>query len=131
MRAVAAPHALAPVVLSGSNMDYDTLEGFRRRLHLRRVSLLERRRQALADEAELLAEREPDWEDAAAAQSAATVLDSLGESERVGLERIRRALARIADGSYGECLACGDAIEDERLRTIPETDRCARCAPPH
>jgi RNA polymerase-binding protein DksA len=112
-------------------MDYETLERFRRRLHLRRASLIERRRHALADEAELLAEREPDWEDAAAAQSAASVLDRLGESERVTLDRIRAALVRVADGSYGECAACGEEIDDERLMAVPETDRCARCAPAH
>ncbi len=112
-------------------MDYETLESFRRRLYLLRASLMERRQHALADDAELLAEREPDWEDAAAAESAATVLESLSESERVSLDRIRASLDRIAAGTYGTCAACGEEIDDERLLAVPETDRCGRCAPAH
>ena len=52
-------------------MDTQTLEQFRRTLLGRRSTLLQGWRQAQADENELLAEREPDWEDAAAAVTAA------------------------------------------------------------
>jgi len=31
-------------------------------------------------------------------------------------------------GTYGECASCGDLIDEERLRLVPDTDRCARCA---
>lgn len=40
----------------------------------------------------------------------------------------RRALARIADGTYGRCVSCGNAIPAERLEAIPTVERCARCA---
>ena len=87
-------------------MDHATLEEFRRRLLGRRISLLNRRQRALAGEHELLAEREPDWEDAAASSTAVSVLESLSESERSGLVRIQTALERIEQGTYDECAAC-------------------------
>ena len=109
-------------------MNTQTMEGFRHTLLGRRRSLLRRRQHALADESELLAEREPDWEDAAAALTAASVLDGLGEVERGALLRIEYSLRRIAHGTYGTCARCGGAIEVARLRAVPDADRCARCA---
>jgi RNA polymerase-binding transcription factor len=37
------------------------------------------------------------------------------------------ALARVADGSYGECAECGGDIGPERLRAYPTALRCIRC----
>jgi RNA polymerase-binding transcription factor DksA len=37
------------------------------------------------------------------------------------------ALQRIADGSYGTCRDCGDAIPQARLLAIPAALRCATC----
>ena len=37
------------------------------------------------------------------------------------------ALDRVADGSYGQCVSCGDAIPFERLSAIPETLYCIAC----
>ncbi|HMF42051.1 MAG TPA: hypothetical protein VKQ32_15365 [Polyangia bacterium] len=126
--AVPGPADLASRVLLPPNMDYQTLEGFRRKLLGRRISLLERRQRALAAEDALLAEREPDWEDAAAAQSAATVLDGVGEAERGALIRIQSALARIERGTYDECGRCHGAISEDRLRAVSDTELCERCA---
>ena len=109
-------------------MNHETLERFRRKLLGTRTTLLERRRQAMADEDELLGVREPDWEDEAAAVTAATVLHSIGEKERRVLARIQASLDRIDSGTYGECVDCRGAIGEGRLRAIPEADRCARCA---
>jgi RNA polymerase-binding transcription factor DksA len=38
--------------------------------------------------------------------------------------RIDAALARVKDGSYGTCAACGKSIPEERLEVIPETPYC-------
>jgi RNA polymerase-binding transcription factor DksA len=37
------------------------------------------------------------------------------------------ALARITDGTYGECIDCGDAIGIKRLDAWPTAKRCIRC----
>ena len=109
-------------------MNYERLETFRRRLLGLRIMLLRRRGQALADEQGLVAEREVDWPDAAANETAATVLESLSEGERKALARINASLERMERGSYGECAVCREAIDEERLQTLPDTDRCVRCA---
>lgn len=41
---------------------------------------------------------------------------------------IDAALARIADGSYGQCEVCGGAIGRDRLRALPAIRRCVTCA---
>jgi DnaK suppressor protein len=109
-------------------MDHDTLERFRRRLLGHRFFLLQRGRRASAEEQELLAEHEPDWVDVAANQTAATVLERLGETERRELDRIDLALKRMELGLYGECVVCRDPIDAQRLRAVPDTDHCASCA---
>jgi RNA polymerase-binding transcription factor DksA len=109
-------------------MTYDKLERFRGALLLRRHGLMNRQRTASRDEHELIAEREPDWLDAAALDTAATVLETLGGSERAAIGQIDAALERMARGTYGACVTCGGIVDDERLRSVPETDRCGRCA---
>jgi DnaK suppressor protein len=39
-----------------------------------------------------------------------------------------RAARRIADGSYGRCVRCGDPIPAERLDALPAVETCLRCA---
>jgi RNA polymerase-binding protein DksA len=128
------PTALGALVVLGIHpavalsMNYETLEVFRRWLLERRLSLSERRAHALAAEQQLRAEHEPDWEDAAAVESASSLLNNLSEADRYAMARINASLERIEQGRYGECAVCGDAIDPERLRAVPETDRCGHCA---
>jgi RNA polymerase-binding transcription factor len=44
------------------------------------------------------------------------------------LDDVRRALAKLAEGSYGTCDACGRAIPPERLDAIPWAVLCIACA---
>ena len=41
---------------------------------------------------------------------------------------IRRALGRIEDGTYGECVKCGEPIAEGRLEARPEAALCIACA---
>jgi RNA polymerase-binding transcription factor DksA len=40
---------------------------------------------------------------------------------------LTKALRRLRDGNYGECIYCGGAIPTERLMVIPETEHCLGC----
>jgi RNA polymerase-binding transcription factor DksA len=100
----------------------------RKTLLERRRSLLSVRNAALDAESILLAELEPDVFDTAADVTGARALDRLGEIERLELDRIGRALERIAAGTYGTCAGCGEPIPAARLRVVPEADRCTHCA---
>lgn len=46
---------------------------------------------------------------------------------RQRLERITSALSRLEQGTYGECLRCGDTIEERRLAIQPECTLCQSC----
>jgi len=46
---------------------------------------------------------------------------------RTVLRLIEAALNRIADGSFGICVGCGEAIQDRRLHALPWTQFCLRC----
>jgi RNA polymerase-binding transcription factor DksA len=41
---------------------------------------------------------------------------------------VNRALLRIEQGSYGECVRCGDGIAPKRLEARPEAALCFACA---
>ncbi len=43
------------------------------------------------------------------------------------IRAIERALRRIALGTYGICVSCGQPIERERLQAHPTANRCAVC----
>jgi DnaK suppressor protein len=41
---------------------------------------------------------------------------------------VKRALARIDDGTYGQCVRCGEDIAPARLDARPEAALCIDCA---
>ncbi len=43
------------------------------------------------------------------------------------LQQIKSALARIGDGSFGQCIRCGEVIPPERLEVMPYAQMCIRC----
>jgi DnaK suppressor protein len=40
------------------------------------------------------------------------------------IDKVEHALARIGDGSFGRCEACGNSIEAERLDALPYATLC-------
>jgi DnaK suppressor protein len=66
-------------------------------------------------------------EESAQVLSDADALERLGDAERLELARIDAAIARMDQGSYGECTDCGEEIEPRRLRALPHALRCQGC----
>ncbi len=56
------------------------------------------------------------------------VLDYLGNSARKEIDMIKRAIARIDSGEYGVCEACGEPVGRERLKALPYSTLCIKCA---
>lgn len=52
---------------------------------------------------------------------------ALDAHETAELSAVEAALARIANGSYGECADCGVRITPARLQATPEATRCITC----
>ena len=50
--------------------------------------------------------------------------EGLEEDAQAQLREVDDALARIEDGTYGTCTACGKKIPAERLEAIPWTKLC-------
>lgn len=54
--------------------------------------------------------------------------EPISEGARRELTEIDAALARIQEGRYGTCLACGGPMGLQRLRAIPEARYCIACS---
>ena len=52
----------------------------------------------------------------------------VGNSLLVTEEKLERALAKLDEGSYGQCDRCGGPIADARLQVAPESALCIDCA---
>jgi len=94
---------------------------------IERIAGLERDLTGIIESASAGADDEHDPEGATLAferQHAAALLTQA----RQQLGRIDAALDRVAAGTYGYCLTCGDPIAQARLAARPAATTCIRCA---
>jgi DnaK suppressor protein len=63
--------------------------------------------------------------DALQSQAMAAEVERRREAE---LARIDLALERLEQGTYGDCVSCGEAIAPKRLELDPATPVCVNCA---
>ena len=105
----------------------------RQKLEYFRNLLLKQRHQAIEDirsERAIALEGDDGVEDASEMsefdlnQSIALTLAS-HQSELI--EEIDEALARIEDGTYGQCVRCGKPLDEERLKAMPTAKYDAEC----
>lgn len=54
-------------------------------------------------------------------------LFSQGTSGLHQLRLVHQALSRVRDGSFGECVHCGEEIGAKRLEALPWTPYCISC----
>ena len=69
----------------------------------------------------------PDPVDRASLESDRNFLLQVRDRERKLIVKIRQALDRIQDGSFGICERCGCDISEERLKARPVTTYCIDC----
>ena len=55
-------------------------------------------------------------------------LVTLQGSDFAWLRCVSEAVERIDNGRYGECLRCGQDIDEETLNAVPWATFCLRCA---
>ena len=55
------------------------------------------------------------------------LLFSQSTNERNTLKLIEEALDRLTEGTFGECINCGEEITPKRLEAIPWAPHCIRC----
>ncbi|KIN62691.1 DnaK suppressor protein [Sulfitobacter noctilucicola] len=69
----------------------------------------------------------PDMNDQAIDIEDDQVLEGLGNAAQQERVLLGQALARIEDGTYGECQKCGNPISDARLNAVPYAPLCKEC----
>ena len=102
-----------------------SLEDRKAQLEARRAELLARLGRIESELEEPLSE---DFAEQAVEREDEEVLEDLGAAGQQEIRAIDAALGRIADGSYGTCVNCGDPIGEERLDAVPQAPRCRSCA---
>lgn len=73
-------------------------------------------------------EIEKDSEEQATQNENNEVQDFLGNSARVEIAAIKQAISRIDAGNYDTCQTCGETIHSERLKAVPFSVLCIKCA---
>ena len=53
---------------------------------------------------------------------------AMSEETDRSLLRVRSAMKRVDDGTYGKCVACGAMIDTDRLGIDPTAELCLSCA---
>ena len=109
-------------------MDRKSRESFAAELRRRRDELCREVADAEHDLSDLAENQDPEFEERGREETDAQVLGRLDNRGKHEIEEIDAALLRIADGSYGACIECGEKIAIERLRAVPETELCVDCA---
>jgi DnaK suppressor protein len=107
-------------------MERDRLDFFRTLLQDRLRALLTEAGATLGD---LTDEKEnlADAIDLASMESNRDFQLRIRDRERVLIHKIKEALARIDEGEYGTCVACGNDINDKRLVARPVATHCIDC----
>jgi DnaK suppressor protein len=69
----------------------------------------------------------PDPTDRASMESDRNFELRIRDRERKLISKIRKALEKIEDGTFGFCEVCGEPIEFKRLEARPVTTHCIEC----
>ena len=108
-------------------MDRDQTRGLEKALLEKRQRLSQKTSSGLENTADLNPEYGRDEGDRANASQAKEMAFLETRQERGLQGLIDSALSRIRDGSFGECLHCGQQIGLKRLNAIPWTRYCITC----
>lgn len=107
-------------------MDREKLEYFRSILNEEMRSLLEDAGKTVS-EMTVDSTNFPDPNDRATQESDRNFELRIRDRERKLINKIKDALDRIDDGSFGTCELCGEDISEARLKARPVTTLCIDC----
>src|SRR6266481_3554056 len=108
-------------------MDKKKLDSFRKKLEERQQAL--RKTVSRTEEDGRVADQDSaqDIADRAANSYTKEFLFSVSNNERQLLNMVETALQRIREGTFGECVNCGNEINAKRLEAVPWTRYCIEC----
>jgi DnaK suppressor protein len=108
-------------------MEKKKLDVFRKKLEERQQAL--RKTVSRTEEDGRIADQDSaqDIADRAANSYTKEFLFSVSNNERQLLNMVETALQRIREGTFGECVHCGNEINSKRLEAVPWTRYCIAC----
>ena len=110
-----------------STMEKKKLETFKKRLEDRQRELRYTMNRTAQDGRDADLESAQDIADRAANSYNKEFLFSQSNNERQLLQMVDAALNRIREGTFGECISCGEEINAKRLEAVPWTRHCKEC----
>lgn len=108
-------------------MNKAQLKKFKTMLEEKRDEIVKKAKQTLSEDMMLDANDLPDEMDLASSEYLQSFTFRLRGREKSFLDKIEKALAKIEDGSFGNCEECGEEVTMKRLEARPETSLCIRC----
>jgi RNA polymerase-binding transcription factor len=108
-------------------MDKKQTQQFKKRVETRQQELRRSLTRAQEDGRTLEDGRAADQSDRAASSYTKDFLFRQSTNERNLLRAAEKALGRIRDGSFGQCVSCGNEINRKRLEAVPWTLHCIEC----
>jgi DnaK suppressor protein len=108
-------------------MEKKKLDTFKKRLETRQQELRRTVTRTQADGRSADEDTAQDIADRAASSYNKEFLFSQSNNDRQLLQMVENALARIREGSFGECISCGKEINAKRLEAVPWTRHCIEC----
>jgi DnaK suppressor protein len=108
-------------------MEKKKLEVFKKRLEDRQLELRYAMTRTAQDGRDADVESAQDIADRAASSYTKEFLFHQSNNERQLLQMVDGALDRIRDGSFGQCVSCGEEINPKRLEAVPWTRHCIAC----
>lgn len=108
-------------------MEKKRLEVFKKRLEDRQRELRYAMARTAQDGRDADLESAQDIADRAANSYNKEFLFHQSNTDRQLLQMVDGALDRIREGSFGQCIACGEEINPKRLEAVPWTQHCIAC----
>ena len=108
-------------------MNKAQLKKFKTMLEEKRDEIVKKAKQTLSEDMMLDANDLPDEMDLASSEYLQSFTFRLRGREKSFLDKIEKALAKIEDGTFGNCEECGEEVTMKRLEARPETSLCIRC----
>ena len=108
-------------------MEKKKIESFKKRLEERQQLLRKTVSRTVQDGRSADEEAAQDIADKAANSYTKEFLFHQSTSERQLLQLVEEALTRIREGSFGECVNCGNEVNSKRLEAVPWTRYCIAC----
>lgn len=108
-------------------MERNNTEQFKHELEVQRNGVLKSLQQVESERQSLDVDSPKDSADQSVTSLSTESLFERSSQRRTTLRLIEAALRRIAEGSFGVCVTCGEEIKERRLEALPWTQFCLQC----